>query len=425
MLFPAGDGFRQHQRRSLCNERHLLAAAFSQVLGRPQAQVAVKLQLAAARLQAVPPRRNLQRGHVVHRLGHLAGHRAAPNQLVQAELVARKGLAVHIFFQAGRRAGHVRRTDGLVGVLRALAAGIIVWLFRHVFRSVRLLHMRADGCNGLRRQSDRVGTHVRDETLWATAAQADAFVQGLRHAHGLFGRKAQPAARGLLQRTGGERRERVHLAVTALALFDHKFRGIQRGHGGVRFSLVMQLQLFAVVLFQLRHKERCLFVFAQLGRHRPELLRHKVGNFLFAVRNNLDRHGLHAAGTQPLPDLAPQQRTQLVTHNTVNNAACLLRVHHVHVDFARFAERRLHCVGRNFVELNAAGVARRQPQQVRQMPANRLALAIRVGCQIHFRGILRQLFQRIDQLALAANVNIFRFKVVFQIHPKGAARQVS
>ena len=66
---------------------------------------------------------NVRRKRVEHRRSHLAGDEAVVDEPVEAELIARQGT-----FDGLGAAGDVRGADGLVGVLRGLAALVDVGL---------------------------------------------------------------------------------------------------------------------------------------------------------------------------------------------------------------------------------------------------------------------------------------------------------
>ena len=64
----------------------------------------------------------------------------------------------------------------------------------------------------------------------------------------------------------------------------------------------------------------------QVGVERPVFLRLEGLDLLFAVVDHAHGDGLHAARGEAAADLLPQKRAQLITHNTVEHAARLLRV---------------------------------------------------------------------------------------------------
>ena len=56
---------------------------------------------------------------------------------------------------------------------------------------------------------------------------------------------------------------------------------------------------------------------------------HERANFLLALDDQPQRYGLHASGAQSAAHFVPQQRRNLIAHDTVKHPARLLRVHQV------------------------------------------------------------------------------------------------
>ena len=79
----------------------------------------------------------------------------------------------------------------------------------------------------------------------------------------------------------------------------------------------------------------------------------------------------------------------------------------------------------DFIEHDAAVFLRIEPQDIRQMPGNRLALAIRVTCEIDFIRILGIFFERLDEVALATDVDVFRLELVIYVDAELALRQIA
>ena len=104
-------------------------------------------------------------------IGHLRGHGALPDQLVEPELVG-----VELAVQLARRLEDVTRgSDGLVGLLRVLdLAGVLARRRMHVLVAVELTGLVAGRVDGRLRQCRRVGTHVGDVAV---------LVEPLRDAH--------------------------------------------------------------------------------------------------------------------------------------------------------------------------------------------------------------------------------------------------
>ena len=137
---------------------------------------------------------------VVHGVGHLTGQKTAPDQLIQAIL-----LPGQVLSDVLRGQGHIGGADGLVGVLGAAlglempsGGGIIL-------RAIPVVDKVFRGGQGLLRQSERVGTHIGDETHRALAGDVNALIQLLGDGHGAGGGHVQLAGGLLLQGGGGKR----------------------------------------------------------------------------------------------------------------------------------------------------------------------------------------------------------------------------
>ena len=59
------------------------------------------------------------------------------------------------------------------------------------------------------------------------------------------------------------------------------------------------------------------------------------------------------------------------------------------------------------------------------VPGNSLTLAVRVGCEEYFSGILGFLLQLLNNIALTADVDIMRLKALFNINTETALGKVS
>ncbi len=137
-------------------------------------------------------------------LCHLAGQRPLPDHFVKPELFVSEKSA-HV----GWCAADIGGTYRLVRFLRVLRLGFVhdgrlgqIVGFEILLDVIANLHHR------FRRQTERIGTHVGDETNGA-AADIHTFIQLLGDAHRTAGGEPQLAHSLLLQRGGGERRGRA------------------------------------------------------------------------------------------------------------------------------------------------------------------------------------------------------------------------
>ena len=79
-------------------------------------------------------------------------------------------------------------------------------------------------------------------------------------------------------------------------------------------------------------------------------------------------------------------------------------------------ERLAEGVFCHLVEGYALGLVGIEPENCGKVPAYGLALAVRVGGKQDLGGGFCFFFKRIYQLALSADIYIFRFKIVFDIY---------
>ena len=132
----------------------------------------------------------LHRHHGQAGIGHLAGHGALPDQLIEGQVLA---IEARVLGGAEAFAGGADRLVGLLGV--AGLGGELAGRRAEELLAVFLVDTAAGRRDRLVGEVHRVGAHVGDEA---------ALVEALGRAHGLPGREPQFAVRLLLQGAGGE-----------------------------------------------------------------------------------------------------------------------------------------------------------------------------------------------------------------------------
>ena len=148
----------------------------------------------------------------------------------------------------------------------------------------------------------------------------------------------------------------------------------------------------------------------ELRRHRsgetrrdvPVLFGNERVDFAFAVADELQRDRLHPARAQAAPDLVPEDGTDLVADQTIEHAPRLLRVDHLLVDRASDARSPRESP---FLVISL-NISRRifflgRAEFLGEMPADGFAFAIRVGRDVDVVGLLRRVFQFLQNLLAA------------------------
>ena len=232
-------------------------------------------------------RRDRDAHRIVDGRRHLTRGEALPDELVELPLILGEEA-----LELVRRVVDGSRTDGLMRVLRLLAARVDVRLCRHVVRAERLLEV------GLRLRlrelgdARRVGAHVGDEARRAAFAELDALVELLREHHCLARGKAELARGILLQRARREGRGRTPLALALLhrghgeelraEILGERLRRLLVVQDEVLAALLMDGELLAVHERELRLEERG-FLMAQFAADRPVFLGLERLDLLFPV----------------------------------------------------------------------------------------------------------------------------------------------
>ena len=360
---------------------------------------------------------------------HLAGHGALPDQLVQAAAVV-----IQVARHLGRGAQGGTGPDRLVGFLGVLGLGLVeVRLVGHRSGAEVARDHVADLAERIGRQAHRVGTHVGDQAHRAFLAQRHALVELLRHPHGAAGGEAELARGLLLQGRGGEGRGRAALALLAGDVGDVERAAGSRGDalagglGGFAIGNGELLELLPVQAHQLGGER--LRGMGELGGDRPVLAALEGLDLLFALDDHAQRRRLHAPGRKPALDLAPQHRREVEAHKVVQRPACLLGIDQRAGDLARVGHRLLDGTRGDLGEhhpvqvlvLEQAALA----QDLHDVPADRLALAVRVGGQVDAVGLGGGLGDRLHVLLVLVDQVVAHPEAVLRIHRALLGHQVA
>ncbi len=342
---------------------------------------------------------------------HLAGERALPHQLVQARMVARADAVL----------GEIGRTDRLVRFLRVLRLGLVLpRLVGDVAAVVAVGDRTARGGNGAAVHLHAVGAHIGDRAV---------LVELLRDPHRVVGGEAELARRLLLQRRGGEGRRRVARRGARFDRLHGEAAGLDIGLGAVCVALVADRQAVELPALPLRQSRgEGGAVVLQAGRHRPIFLRDEQLDLALALDDQAERDRLDAPGRLGAGQLAPQDGREREADEIVERAARAVRVDQVGIERAR----RLHRVGHRLfgdrVEgdaLDCLGQSATFGEDFLHVPADRLALPVRVGRQDQAVGSLRQVGDRLELLGLVGVVLPLHREPVVGVHRPVLGRQIA
>ncbi len=232
---------------------------------------------------------------------HLGSHEALPDELVELELIGRE-VALDVL----RPARWVGGSHRLVRVLGVRLTGLSVQASR---RSEEILaEERLQVVARLTRSAFRdargVGTHVRDEPDGALGADVDALVEHLRDAHRALGTEADLLGGFLLHGTRSEWRSRILAALASADVGDReRLSPLEVREDRLRLALVGDLRLLTLYLVELGRE--ALLGLLEKRLDGPVLHRLERTDFALALDDESERHGLYAAGGEPLLDGLP------------------------------------------------------------------------------------------------------------------------
>ena len=281
------------------------------------------------------------------------------------------------------------------------------------------------GGNGLFADAERVGTHIGDQTHGALAFNIHALVKLLGNGHGAAGGHAELAAGLLLHGGGGKGGRGRTVLIRPLHGLDGKDSILRLLYHGFHLGGGFQLCLLAVLPVIPGGEGQLFHVIAgEVGVQRPVFLRLEILDLPLPVIYHSGGNRLDPSCGQAPLDLLPQQGTELIAHQPVQNTPGLLGIHQILVDVPGIFDALADHVLRDLIEGDPLCFLVRQIQQALEMPADGLALAVRVGCEVHGIRRLGGFFQVGNDGFLPLDGLVDRLEVIVYIHAEFAFLQV-
>ena len=308
-----------------------------------------------------------------------------------------------------------------MGLLRVLGLGFVMaWFFRAEMAGETVGNLGPRRADGAVVHLHAVGSHIGDRAR---------LIQRLRHPHRVAGGETQLARGLLLQGGGGERRRRVTPLGAGIDVLDAKSPLLHRrlgARGNARLAEAQLLQLLPLKLHQTRGKRGAVML--HLGDDLPIFLRFKNLDLALSLDDQAEGHRLHPPRRFRAGQLAPQHRRQRKAEQIIQRPAGQIGVDQVLIQLSR----GLHRGGDGLLGDRVEGDARHRLWQrlllgevLAHMPADRLALAVRVGGQDQAVGLFRRIDDRLHAGALVSVQLPIHGKAFVGAHRSILGRQVA
>eukprot|EP00968_Pinguiococcus_pyrenoidosus_P029249 scaffold8448_cov239-Pinguiococcus_pyrenoidosus.AAC.3 len=371
-------------------------------------------------------RRNLDSnlGALDNRICHGGSYRAGPDHCIQL-----RGVLVDP--SNARTEVQPRWTNGLVrflGVHRPLprlCTLLQAGLRCDVLFSIVVSHEALEGRGGLGAEHRIVRPHVGDMA---------SFVETLRDTHRPRRLPSEATASGALQSGCDERLRRLHLLLLLVKLrhgeplLRQPLAEFLRSLHGQEESIPIRPPPATVEVAclddplpvhgcQATREWRACGVSRQAQRHseRAKVRGPEHHALPLAVHHELQRHRLYATSAQLRRQRLPQDLRQAKARQAIQKPSGFLRLHKSAIQLPRLLERSFQRRLGDLSEGHALEAVVRRRQQLRQVPADGLSLAVSVGGKNYFLRRLRETLQFSDALRLALRHEVKRLKVLVYV----------
>ena len=293
---------------------------------------------------------------------------------------------------------------GFLGILRLRP--VASRLRGQVGTAIVALDQAPASADRLARKRRRIRAHVADQAD-GLSSDIDAFVKMLGNAHGAVGAHAQLAGSFLLQGGGREGRRRMPPGLFAVHAGAGEGSRFDRRDGSPGLGLAGDgepVELLSVEMGKAGGKAVAARR-QEIGVDRPVFPGPEALDLVFALAHQAQGDGLDPAGRARARQFYPEHRRKMEPDKIVERPAGKVCVDQRPVDLARVFHGLADGVSRDFMKDDPADVEIFEPvflpEQFQDMPGNRLALAVRVGCQEKAAGLPGGARDFVDPLSCA------------------------
>ena len=311
-----------------------------------------------------------------------------------------------------------------MGLLGPLGALVFIGRLGEVVGPVSVADELPHRLQGLAGDPGGVGPHIGDEAHRPFIPQFHALIELLRQGHGLFGGEPELAVGLHLQAAGDEGRRGIAPLRLLLDLGHPELGGLQVVQNPLHLPGAVGLDGLGAVLQQVGQEPRRLLAPAR------QASRDQYSSGTKAMMARSRSHTRRRATDCTRPALRPvltfcqRMRADLVAHQAVEDAPGLLGIVAGPVQRHRVGQGLLDGLLGQLQEQHPVEAVVLLPQGLGDVPGDGLAFPVRVGAQVDLRDIRRGLLQLLDDLGLAQDGDVFRGKIVLQVHPQLVGGQV-
>jgi len=270
-----------------------------------------------------------------------------------------------------------------------------------------------------------VSSHVGDQTCAAAFPNIQPFIQLLSNGHGSSGSISKFTGCFLLHGAGYKWGKWFSPPFAALDSSNRICRSFHIGNNRQDSRLIRQFRIHSVNFCQFGNVCGPDPLGFKFSCNCPVFHWNKSINFAFPLNNQPQRNRLNPSRRKTIAHFFPKDGTDAVTHQAVQNSPGLLGIHKIHVNFPWMRKSILNRGLGDFMEYHPLCQPGLNLGCFHQVPGNSFSFPVRVGCQVYFRVLAGKFLQLLDHLFFLVGYPVLGGEVIFHIHRKGRAQQIT